>query len=232
MIAVRLGGEHERSGAKNRLRKKHASTRQLSRIKLPNVRISITRSDEPARENAPMECIMNTIKGQHEGPSIETILLSEPCYHNFLLGDPNLHTRMSADGLKRFMRLTKQLSHLRLMILCQSCAKQVATGMTVGYVDKPHMKRGSRGTIKNAKSVKFICVKCAESAGVKPLPTSTVAWPQVSPDDQYGAQMVRSALLLACGYPQIHHADQDELEAFFAEPSNFNLPQANLRAAA
>ena len=173
---------------------------------------------------------MNTIKGQHQGPSIETILLSEPCYHNFLLGDPNFDTRMTADGLKRFMRLTKQLTHLRLRILCQSCADRVATGMLVVHIDKPHMKRGSPCTIKSAQSVKFICMECAETARVKPLPPSTLAWPQVSPDDKYGAQLVRSALLLACSYPQIHHADQDDLEAFFAEPSNFNLPQVKLAA--
>jgi hypothetical protein len=167
---------------------------------------------------------MHIINGQHENLSIEAALLSEPCYHNFLLAQDNLRSRMSSDALKRFMALTKRLSNLKLKIPCQNCAAHPATMMAVEHVDKAHMKQGVKVTVKHATKVKFICETCRPNAPGTQLKPSTLAWPSISPGDQHGAYLVRTTLMAACGFPQLHNAAQEDLEEFFADDDNFILP--------
>ena len=174
---------------------------------------------------------MQHINGQHQDLSIETVLLSEPCYHNFLLAQDNLRSRMFQDALKRFMALTKRLSNLKLKVACQNCAARPATIMAVEHVDKTHMKLGNKATIKQASKVKFVCETCRPSTPGTQLRPSTLAWPAISPNDKIGAYVVRTALLAACGFPQLHHSDQEDQEAFFADDDNFLLPVQEKKAA-
>lgn len=163
------------------------------------------------------------INGQHEHQSIESVLLNEPCYHQFLLGQDNLRTRMLPEGMRRFLYLTKFLHNLKLKCACQICGANVATHMAV-QAEQRKVSRGGRPTqMKHAKQVTFCCGRCTTVAPGIVLRPSTLSWPQVSPNDKFGAYTVRTALLNACGVPQLHNLGQVEMEAFFADLGNVTL---------